>query len=346
MKVLAWPAFDNKTGNPYNRLLYDAVEEEGVEVEEFTLERALNGGYDLWHLHWPDDFLSYRSPVKAAAYVLAELVLMVIARQRGTRIVWTVHDLGPHESHHGWLESIFWRIFPKLVDGFVTLSHTGREAARRQHPELKSLPSAVVPHGHYRPAYPEPIAKASARDQLGLPESDPVAVYVGRIRPYKSVEPLVHAFRKVPNADARLLVTGNPSGPAIKRQIRRAAMGDDRIHLDLRFIPDDEIPAILGAADLAVLPYEDILHSGSALLALSFNRPVLVPNRGAMAELQSQMGADWVMTYEGRITPGKIDAALEAARSADRPDRAPLDDLEWPTIAAQTIELYDRVLHA
>jgi glycosyltransferase involved in cell wall biosynthesis len=344
LKILAWPAFENKTGNPYNRLLYESVEEQGVEVEEFTLQRALRGDYDLWHLHWPDDFLSYPSPAKAVLYVAAQLSLTALARQRGTRVVWTIHDLGPHESPHPWLESIFWRLFPRMVDGFITLSEIGRDAALRRFPTLRSVPGAVVPHGHYRPAYPDPVPKAEAREELGLDAEAPVAVYVGRIRPYKSVEPLVHAFRSVPDDDARLLVTGNPAGPAIERQIRRAAEGDDRIDLDLRFIPDDRIPVVLGAADLVVLPYEDILHSGSALLALSFHRPVLVPNRGAMSELQADVGADWVHTYDGRLTPDDLTGALSWARTTDRPDRAPLDDLEWDALAEQTVALYDRVL--
>ena len=344
MKILAWPAFENKTGNPYNRLLYDAVAAQGVEVDEFTLQRALMGNYDLWHVHWPDDFLSYRSPLTAAAYVMAELVLMALARRRGTRVVWTIHDLGPHESYHPWLEGIFWRFFPRMVDGFVTLSEVGRSAALRRYPSLREVPGAVVPHGHYRPAYPDPMPRTAARERLGLNEDAPVAVYVGRIRPYKSVEPLVYAFRSVPNDDARLLVAGNPSGDAIERQIRRAARGDDRIDLDLRFIPDEHIPVVLGAADLVVLPYEDILHSGSALLALSFNRPVLVPNRGAMSELQADVGTDWVHTYDGRLTPDDVADALGWARADGRPDAAPLDDLEWEALAEQTVTLYDRVV--
>jgi beta-1,4-mannosyltransferase len=39
------------------------------------------------------------------------------------------------------------------------------------------------------------------------------------------------------------------------------------------------------AADLIALPYKEILNSGSAILALSFDRPILVPAAGALAEL-------------------------------------------------------------
>ena len=343
MKVLAWPAFENKTGNPYTRLLYESVEREGVAVHEFELSNALRGGYDLWHLHWPDDFLSYPSPVTAAVYVGALLLLVTIARQRGTRIVWTIHDLGPHDSSHPWLERLFWWWFLPMVDGYITLSEHAREAALERFPTLRTVPGAVVPHGHYRSAYPEPEPQSPARAELDLPGEAPVAVYVGRVRPYKNVGQLIRAFRDLSDEHARLLVAGNPSSTAIEEDVRAEARGDDRIGLDLRFVPEEEIPSIVGAADLVVLPYEDILHSGSALLALSFDRPVLVPDRGAMSELQEQVGTEWVFTYEAPLTADTLAAALAEARTEERAARAPLGDLEWDVLGRQTVALYDRV---
>jgi len=100
----------------------------------------------------------------------------------------------------------------------------------------------------------------------------------------------------------------------------------------------------MGAADLVVLPYEDILHSGSALLALSFDRPVLVPARGAMDELRRDVGTNWVYTYDPPLRPTDLHAALDAARTAPRAERAPLEDRSWPRLAEKTVALYDRVL--
>ena len=346
MDVLAWPAFDNKTGNPYTHLLYRSVEALGARVHEFTPRHALRGDYDLWHVHWPDDFLSYASPMKAAAYVTAELALMALARQRGARLVWTIHDLGPHESPHPWLERVFWPLFLPMVDGYITLSEHAREAALRQFPRLSDVPGAVVPHGHYRAAYPDPVPQSEARRRLGLSADAPVVAYVGRIRPYKNVEHLIRTFRGVKNEAARLLVTGNPVNAELKTQIERAAAGSDRVRLDLRFVPDEEMPTVLGAADLVTLPYDDIMHSGSALLALSFDRPVLVPEAGAMEELQEDVGSDWVYTYDGPLTASTMESALQVARSASRAARAPLDHRSWDPLARQTMALYGRVLSA
>jgi glycosyltransferase involved in cell wall biosynthesis len=344
VNVLAWPGFENKTGNPYTRLLYAAVEDQGVVVDDFTLRRALTGGYDLWHLHWPDDFLSYPATGTAVVYVLAELILMALARMRGTKILWTIHDLGPHESRHPWLERLFWPLFLAMIGGYVTLSEHARGAALDQFPQLHNVPGAVVRHGHYRTAYPERTPMLQARETLGLPSEDPVLAYFGRIRPYKNVQSLLEAFRAIDDTAAHLYVAGNPFSSALAEQIQHAAGTSSRIHLDLRFFPEQEVPDVFGAADLIVLPYEDILHSGTALLSLSFDRPVLVPDRGAMSELQKRVGSEWVRTFQGDLTPQILTDCIEWVLHRNRANRAPLGNLSWTQISSETISFYQQVL--
>ena len=66
----------------------------------------------------------------------------------------------------------------------------------------------------------------------------------------------------------------------------------------------------MAAAQLVVAPYSEVLNSGSALLALTHSRPILLPNRGAMTELQSVVGKDWVRIYEPPLMPETLSDAL------------------------------------
>ncbi len=345
LKVLGWPGFTSENGNPYTRLLYEAMEAEAnVEVDGFSMFEPLQQRYDVWHVHWPEDFLSYPSKIAAYTYVTAELLLFAWARLWGTKLVWTVHDLGPHESYHPRLEALFWPLFLPMVDGIISLSETAREEAYDRFPVLRSVPSAVVPHGHYRTAYPDPVPKTEARRRFDLSPDARVALFVGRIRPYKNVVPLIRTFQQWEASEARLVVAGNPVSDDLARRIRTTAQDDARVRTDLRFIDEEEIPALLAASDLVVLPYETIMHSGSALLALSFDRPVLVPDRGAMTELQERVGSEWMRTYAGELTPAVLADAMTWAETESRSARAPVEDLEWPKLARQTAALYRRVL--
>ena len=347
LRVLGWPGFSSENGNPYTRLLYEAMEAEAnVEVDGFTMLEPFQRRYDVWHVHWPEDFLSYPSPLAAYFYITAELVLFAWARLRGTKLVWTVHDLGPHESYHPQLEALFWPLFLPMVDGIISLSETARDEAHDRFPVLRSVPSAIVPHGHYRTAYPDPVPKAEARRRFNLEPEAPVALFVGRIRPYKNVVPLIQTFRQWEDPEARLVIAGNPVSDDLAERIQGAAEGDARVRTDLRFIEKEAMPALIATADLVVLPYETIMHSGSALLALSFDRPVLVPDRGAMTELRERVGPDWMRTYAGALTPSVLADGMTWARTTDRAARAPVEDLDWPRLARKTVALYRRVLEA
>jgi len=347
LRVLGWPGFTSKNGNPYTRLLYENMEAEGnVEVDGFTLLEPLMNGYDVWHVHWPDSLLAYPSKISATAYVAAELALFAWARLWGTKLVWTTHDLGPHESHHPRLEKIFWKVFIPMVDGIVSLSETAREEAYSRFPPLQSVPSAIVPHGHYRTAYPEPPPKVEARRRLGLSSEAQVVGFIGRIRPYKNVVSLIRAFRAWEAPEARLLVAGNPISDELAQRVRQAQEGDPRIRATLRFIEEEEIALQLAASDVVALPYEAIMHSGSALLGLSFDRPVLMPDRGAMSELQDRVGSEWMRTYTDAFTVEVLREAVRWAETGSRSERAPLNELQWPRLARQTEALYRRVLKA
>lgn len=342
LRVLAWPR-RAKGGNPYTRLLYDHLGRQGVEADEFAPARVLTGRYDLWHIHWPDGAFRKKAGPRALLSMGGLLALMEIARWRGTRIVWTAHNVGGHDPQHPRLESWFWQAFARRIDGVISLSRAGLEAAQENFPALREVPFFLVPHGHYRAAYPARVAAAPARRRLGLPEKGPVVVFFGSIRPYKNVERLIDIFRDV-DEDAALLVAGRPQTLALEGCLRTAAHGAENVRLRLGFIPEADVPLILGAADLVALPYADILNSGSALLALSLNRPVLVPGKGAMGELQAQVGPAWVRTYDGALSVEALRAALRWARETPRVEQPPLEAFAWNEIARQTKAAYETLL--
>lgn len=343
LRVLAWPR-RTAGGNPYTRLLYEHLEERGVVADEFGPARVLTGAYDVWHIHWPDGAFRKKSGLRAGLSMAAVIALMTVARRRGIKIVWTVHNVGGHDARPSPMERWFWQAFMRRLDGVISLSRAGLAAAQSAFPALRSVPAALVPHGHYRDAYPARVPRADARARLDLPAREPVVAFFGSIRPYKNVKRLIEVFRGLGDDEAALLVAGRPQTPALEQRLRATAAEAENVHLRLGFIPDDEVPAVMGAADLVALPYTDILNSGSALLALSVDRPVLVPAKGAMSELQAQVGGAWVRTYDGALTAETLRAALRWAQETERAEHAPLEPFAWNEIARQTKTAYEAVL--
>lgn len=231
----------------------------------------------------------------------------------------------------------------RQLDGYISLSKRGQVELEREYPALRQCPSFVIPHGHYRDAYPDDVTKKEAREALSLPKSSPLLLYFGYIRPYKNVPHLIKTFRAL-KTDAHLLVAGQPQTSTLKKEVQQAANGASGVHLHLDFIPKADVQLYFRAADGVVLPYTEILNSGSALLALSFDRPVLVPQKGAMGELQEQVGDEWVKTYEGSLLPPHLQRTLSWSWTIDRSSRPPLEAFEWKAIARQTLEAFQRLL--
>jgi beta-1,4-mannosyltransferase len=327
--------------NPYTWLLCSTLADLGVEVRDFTPARALRGGYDVLHLHWPEKALNAEWVGSRLAGALAALAMLEVARWHGARIVWTAHNAQPHESRHPTLERWYWSAVVRRVDAVIHPSEAGRQDVLAHFPELAGRPQSVVPLGHFRGTYPDTMSRDEARASLDIPPGARVITFLGLVRPYKNVPHLIAAVRALPPAshDVVLLVAGAPHTPALAEEVRQAAAGDPRVRLVLGHVPGPDVQRYLRAADLVALPFRDITNSASALLALSFDRPVLVPARGAMGELQAIAGAEWVRTYDGELTPELLAGALDAV-SSNHEGRPSLDALDWPEIARRTLAVY------
>ncbi len=343
MQILARPAFKERKKNPYTWLLYNSMKEYGVNVDEDSPLRLLGRRYAVWHLHWPENFLSKQDILNAFARAKALLLQMDWARKQNLKIVWTVHNLAAHEQLHPKLEAWFWGAFLQRLDGYISLSKAGMEAAQERFPQLRNLPGFVIPHGHYRGEYPDHISSPDARAALGISGHSRVVLFFGQIRPYKNLVQLIQAFRQLPDSETVLYIAGRPHPPSLIEVLEAEAATDPRVQLHPNFIPKDQVQVYLRAADLVVLPYREVLNSGSALLALSFDRPILVPGKNSLSEIQAQVGEAWVRTYAGDITSGQIEAALEWALGTPRSQQAPLEAFSWKELSQQTINVYKTI---
>ncbi|MCP2032075.1 GT2 family glycosyltransferase [Okibacterium sp. HSC-33S16] len=356
LRVEAEPAFRTQHANPYNARLYAAMPKGAAEVRDLGYLRLLWRRTDIVHLHWPDlTFLSGPRRWRQIARLVLFFSFLTVARRNGTRLIWTVHNIASHENRSTpRIRSWYSRLLLGNVDGILALTTDGITAARTAYPELRAVPAFVTPHGDYRDSYNFSASRADARRALGVPDGT-VMVSVGQIRSYKNLPHLVDVFaRRAARVPAGaeldvfpteiLAIAGKPADAELRDALSTAAAGTDSVILDLQFLPDDRLATWLRAADVVVLPYSRVQNSGSAILALSADRPVVVPAIGAMTELQQQVGADWVYTFEGSLTAEVLDDVAVWLRDTERGESPNLAALAWPAIAAQTLAAYRAVL--
>jgi glycosyltransferase involved in cell wall biosynthesis len=358
-RVLFLPDYGD--ANPYQRELRLGLERLGVVVsgarppgrDPLSVVRAwvAHGRPGVLHLHWTHSYLGQRvadaestprgrrSAIRAALF-LGQLRLL---RGLGVRLVWTIHNLGHHEGARDAQEVAVHRKLVGLADAVICHCVAGVDAVTEtyglragDHGKLH-----VIPHGSYVGVYGPGVERGDARRRLSIPAETKVLVFVGAIRPYKGIHELIAAFRDVPGPDAQLIVAGRAGTRQLAQELKEAASADGRISLRLGFVPDDELPVLLGAADAVVLPFRDVLTSGSAVLAMSYGRAVVAPALGCLPEALDPNGA---VLYDAQA-PGALGEAivtalasdLEAmgARNLERARR-----LDWGTIARATLALY------
>jgi glycosyltransferase involved in cell wall biosynthesis len=345
LRVVAFPAFGNRHGNPYTALLYEHVIPFVREISDYHHLRLMPKNVDIIHVHWPDLTISGRNLPRVAARSMWLLGRLAIGKLNGAKIIWTVHNLVPHDHSNRYLSRIYWKLFFDLLDGAIFLTARAREQARSVLPALHEKPVAIIPHGHYRPVMAATTyqhGKRLSREKHQLPQDQFIYLYFGRLRDYKNVEQLVQEFLALNEPDALLLIAGFCGANEERRQwLLEVAAAHKNIRLDLRHVPEATLFEYLEACDLVVLPFKKILNSGSVMMALSADRPVVAPHIGSVAEVADQVGRDWLISYDGAFDR----QALVAGRIAASKARSPLDlsFFDWQPIARQTADFYQRV---
>jgi O-antigen/teichoic acid export membrane protein/glycosyltransferase involved in cell wall biosynthesis len=342
VKILVLP----QDGNPYQELLYGKLRQRGVRVRyvgRLTPSHTLNllllpfelagcrlAGARLLHLHW---VFAFTLPFgRRAAQWWFGLVLRVIGLL-GLRLVWTAHNVLPHTQVFA--DDVAARRTlirsSDLVIGHApaALDELGRLGARPRR-------SAVIPHGPY-PAPPLPAPDTRGR-----------FLFVGKIAEYKGVEDLIIAFSQLPaGVRASLTIAGacpDPDHAARLRELTGATPGP--VTLRLEHIPENELAQLFTDADAVVLPFRRITTSGSALLALSHGRPLVIPEAAMLAGLPAAA----VASYDGSIPEltrvltelATTDRTTLEAMSADA--IAHVRSIGWDEIGESTMREFSALL--
>lgn len=277
-----------------------------------------------------------------------EALYLSLLRRTGARLVVTAHNVVPHEAR--WLDRVVAALTLRTAHRIIVHSDHIANVLATSRPRCVGK-IAVVPHGHfdhYRSAT-DP-SRAEARSRFGLMPHDMVLLFFGFIREYKGLDRLITAFSRVApdKPELKLLIAGRPATSELARRYKDqigASGVSDRILFHDRFVPRDEVATYFAAADLTVLPYSSIYHSGVVHLASTFASPVLAHDVGDLAEMIEH-------EQTGYIVESSLPALVEGIVRALE-DRSELEQMgtraraanthkgSWSAIARSTLDAYE-----
>lgn len=280
--------------NPYQQLMIAGLNQSkelrafsGVSGKFLAIAfTALKHKPDYIHFDWIISY--YYRRWRWLTYLSVPLFCgqILLARLLGVKLVWTLHNLLPHDVKDVKVHRLCQRFLARRCDWVRLFASNSIERAAL---ELR-IPTAkfrVVPEGDYTRIYPNTISQESARERLGLPQSGKLFLNLGLIKPYKGIVELAQIFRQTRKSNEFLLIVGKimeeEYGEVLKQSL------DANIVLVDEFIPADELQLYFQAADVVVLPFQKIENSGSVIMAMGFAKPIIAPGLGSVAErLKSQ----------------------------------------------------------
>jgi len=284
----------NYRANQYQPLLHAALVKEGVSVESIDAsalgalpEKILVDNLPfVFHQHWLREIYRGLSPDRAGFDAVDRYFgTLKLLRSLGGKVLWTVHNLLDHDLSPDELQlnvyclrqmaKVADRILIHTVDTIPLLEGTcGLDLGDK---------CCVLHHPLYDSIVEMPECPPEMRGIT--PRSGTTFLCFGFLRPYKGgMELLSHYLSSVRSGqlvDTRLIFAGLVQDKQLLRAYDSLDQADRQdVVLINRRVSDSELAWLCQHADVAVLPYRNILTSGSFYQATTFALPTIVPSSG------------------------------------------------------------------
>ncbi len=189
--VISVPPVEGRR-NDYQALFYGALETSGIALwRDFTVFSLASiwknrHSVDIAHIHWaPAPSNSFHATFDIVAFFLK----LLLCRVCGIKVIWTAHNLMPHDRHNFLFEYTKRMVLVHLSHLIIVHFEGAREELARWFCASKRK-IAVMRHGLYAGTFPDTVSREAARRALSIPSNQTVFLCYGSVRPYKNIETL------------------------------------------------------------------------------------------------------------------------------------------------------------
>lgn len=345
---------ENQT--PYLHHLKDSLSRQGTPVAFWrgpTKSATLNillgplwvmllawRGARIVHIHWTYELSrsSRALPGRLARWWFG--VFLSAAHMAGLRVVWTAHNVLPHEPVFD--DDVAARkVLASRADAVIALSpHGAQEVVER----FGARRVTVISHGPLE-LPPSPSGRESARCALNV-GARPCFAFFGNIRPYKGLETLIGAAATL-GSEVAVRITGHGESTYVA-ELSRMVDAANAAGADVQFEPgwrsDAELADLLAASDVCVFPFTRVDSSSSILLALATGVPVIVSDLASLRHIDNP----GVIRFDAANPVLALSDAMKTAANVDHADLRAIGlaarewtlKFDWDNIAKETDAVY------
>lgn len=190
-----------------------------------------------------------------------------------------------------------------------------------------------------------PGSKNEARSRLGLPRTEPLVLFVGRLVAAKGLRELFSAWIALNNrrSPVHLAVLGDGSLRAELVESARASGLSERVHLP-GLQPPEAVASWMQACDVLCLPSYTEGYPNVLVEALACGRPVVATPVGGVVEILDDSCG---VLASVRDVPSLTEAlSVALSREWDAAALSARFRRSWDDVARETLAVCERVLHA
>ncbi len=194
------------------------------------------------------------------------------------KVISIVHNGTPHEQ--GKMDRSLSNYFFKRNTKCIALSNAVKNDLESKFPGIQTK---VLLHPVYE-HFGVKVDKLEAKEKLSIPLDKKQILFFGLIREYKGLDLLIKAMSHLPK-QYNLIIAGEVYGSFNHYQKLINSHGlEERVHLHLKYIPDEDVKLFFSMAEVVALPYRSATQSGIVAIAKHFGKPVVATNVGGLSE--------------------------------------------------------------
>lgn len=210
-------------------------------------------------------------------------VLSLLGSNYKDRILFITENVISHESR--FIDKILTKIGLAKASKFLVLSNKVQDDIKSLFPTKSIFKSELPIYDCYDNN--KSLNKSELRSKFGFNNSDKVLLFFGYIRHYKGLDILIESLKILRSEDKsyKLLVAGESyENEKIYLDLISEYKLESAVHMENKFISNEDVGVYFYASDVAVLPYRSATQSGILNMAYGFNKPVVITNVGGLAE--------------------------------------------------------------
>jgi glycosyltransferase involved in cell wall biosynthesis len=288
-----------------------------------------------------------------------EAIFLAQMRRRGLTLTQICHEFEMREKQQGLFSSLAVRAYADIYRNFSAIFFHARENCEKflsLYPLVQNQRTHIIPHGNsgwLLNHFPQSHDWEALRRRYGLKPGQPLVLFFGLLAPSKGLQDLVEAFAIVRRAsDAKLLIAGYPTKhfdmEELRQKLAELNLADDVV-LDTRYVPLEEIGALMGLATVAVYPYLSSTQSGALQAAYTFGRPVIATKVGGLPEAVEHGRSGFLVQAN---SPGELAEGI--LKLVNNPQLTKVmgeyarhlseTRFSWKSVARKIVKVYDELL--